>query len=93
MMRISYVRTLFRFNCDWRRRLFATSFTACCEMAVTSHDTEQPQPISGRESFEQRDAFYDKVEYFRDSTFWQDYNIIEPTVSLDRAVDRLLKSR
>ncbi len=91
--RMSYVRTTFRFNCDWRRRLFATSFTACCEMAVTSHDAEEAQPISGRESFDQRDAFYDKVEFFRDSTFWQDYNIIEPTVSLDRAVDRLLKSR
>ena len=91
--RMSYVRTTFRFNCDWRRRLFATSFTACCEMAVTSHDAEEAQPISGRESFDQRDAFYDKVEFFRDSTFWQNYNIIEPTVSLDRAVDRLLKSR
>ena len=90
---ISYVRTTFRFNCDWRRRLFATSFTACCEMAVTSQETEQPEPISGRESFDQRDAFFDKVEFFRDSTFWQDYNIIEPTVSLDRAIDRLLKSR
>lgn len=91
--RMSYVRTTFRFNCDWRRRLFATSFTACCEMAVTSHDAEEAQPISGRESFDQRDAFYDKVEFFRDSTFWQDYNIIEPTVSLDHAVDRLLKLR
>lgn len=89
--RISYVRTTFRFNCDWRRRLFATSFAACCEMAVTSRDEGTAKPISGRESFEQRDAFYDKVEYFRDPAFWEDYNIIEPTVSLDRAVDRLLK--
>lgn len=91
--RISYVRTNFRFNCDWRRRLFATSFAVCCEMAVTSHDDQLAQPISGRESFDQHDAFYDKVEYFRDPAFWEDYNIIEPTVSLDRAIDRLLKKR
>lgn len=89
--RISYVRTDFRFNCDWRRRLFATSFAACCEMAVTSRDEGQAQPISGRESFDQHDAFFDKVDYFRDPDFWQDYNIIEPTVSLDRAINRLLK--
>lgn len=91
--RISYVRTNFRFNCDWRRRLFATSFAVSCEMAVTSHDDQLAQPISGRESFDQHDAFYDKVEYFRDPAFWEDYNIIEPTVSLDRAIDRLLKKR
>jgi hypothetical protein len=90
--RISYVRSLFRFNCDWRRRLFATSFTACCEMAVTSrHAAGDVQPIRGRESFDQRDVFFDQVEYFRDPDFWQDYNIIEPTESLDRAIDRLLK--
>jgi hypothetical protein len=47
--RISYIRTLFRFNCDWRRRLFATSFTACCEMVVTGQDATTGRPIRGRE--------------------------------------------
>ena len=90
---ISYVRSTFRFNCDWRRRLFTTSFTAFCEMVVTHRagNEETVQPINGRESFDQRDAFFDKVDYFRDPTFWQNYNIIEPTESLDRAIDRLLK--
>jgi hypothetical protein len=89
--RISYLRTVFSFNCDWRRRLFATSFTACCEMAVTNMDEGDARPITGRESFDQRDAFFDRVDFFRDPDFWQDYNIIEPTESLDKAVDRLLK--
>lgn len=91
LTRISYVRTTFRFNCDWRRRLFATSFTAVCELAVTSTTSNDVLPLRGRESFDQRDAFYDKVDFFRDPVFWQDYNIIEPTESLDRAVERLLK--
>ena len=88
---ISYVRTTFRFNCDWKRRLFATSFTATCEMAVTSTTDRDVLPIRGRDSFDQRDAFFDKVDYFRDPAFWQDYNIIEPTESLDKAIGRLLK--
>lgn len=91
VMRLSYMRTTFRFNCDWKRRLLATSFTAMCEMAVTSTTDRDAQPIRGRDSFDQRDAFFDKVDYFRDPAFWQDYNIIEPTESLDKAVDRLLK--
>lgn len=91
LMRISYIRTAFRFNCDWRRRLFATSFTAFCEMCVTSTTESDSQPIEGRESFDQRDAFFDKVDFFRDPAFWQDYNIIEPTETLDRAIHRILK--
>ena len=60
-------------------------------LAVTSSEPSASQPIRGRDSFDQRDAFFDKVDYFRDPQFWQDYNIIEPTESLDRAVHRLLK--
>jgi hypothetical protein len=93
VMRLSYIRTTFRFNCDWRRKLFSTSFAAFCELAVTSTTNQNVEPIRGRESFDQRDAFFDKVDYFRDPTFWQDYNIIEPTESLDRAINRLLKKK
>ena len=89
--RMSYVCTTFRFNCDWKRRLLATSFAAFCEMAVTSTSNTGVQPIRGRESFDQRDAFFDKVDFFRDPLFWQNYNIIEPSESLDRAVNKLLK--
>ena len=88
---ISYIRNTFRFNCDWRKRLFATSFTACCEMVVTDRVHEGVHPIPGRSSFDTRDAFYDRVEYFQDPDFWKDYNIIEPTESLDKAIGRLLK--
>ena len=89
--RISYIRNTFRFNCDWKRHLFATSFTACCEMVVTDKSHENIQPISGRSSFDSRDAFFDRVDYFRDPDFWKDYNIIEPTESLDHAINKLLK--
>lgn len=89
--RISYIRNTFRFNCDWKRHLFATSFTACCEMVVTDKSHENIHPISGRSSFDSRDAFFDRVDYFRDPDFWKDYNIIEPTESLDHAINKLLK--
>ena len=92
--RISYIRNIFRFNCDWRRKLFATSFTACCEMVFTDHQpATNGRPISGRDSFDSRDNFYDKVSYFLDPLFWEDYNIIEPSTSLDQAIDKLLKKK
>ena len=89
--RISYIRNTFRFNCDWRRRLFATSFAALCEMVVTDHTDTDVRPITGRSSFDSRDSFYDRVDYFQDPDFWENYNIIEPSESLDHAIDKLMK--
>jgi len=88
---ISYIRNTFRFNCDWKRRLFSTSYAAFCEMVVTDKQSDNVQPIAGRNSFDSHDSFYDKVDYFLDPTFWEDYNIIEPTESLNNAIDKLLK--
>ena len=88
--RISYLRNTFRFNCDWKRKLFSTSFTATCEMAVTDSQSDQVQPIASRNSFDSRDAYYDKVEYFLDPDYWSNYNIIEPSESLDKAIKRLV---
>ena len=89
--RISYVKNVFRFNCDWKKRFFATSFTAVSELAVTDRTEDNITPIKGRESFYQRDSFYDKVAFFEDPDFWMDYNIIEPTESLEDAITKLKK--
>ena len=88
--RISYLRNIFRFNCDWKRKLFSTSFTATCEMAVTDSQSEDVKPIASRNSFDSQDAYYDKVEYFLDPEYWRNYNIIEPSESLDKAIKRLV---
>ena len=88
--RISYLRNIFRFNCDWKKRLFATSFTATCEMAVTDSQSHDVQPIASRSSFDSKDAYYDKVEYFMDPEYWSQYNIIEPSESLDKAIRKLV---
>ena len=88
--RLSYLRNIFRFNCDWKKRLFSTSFTATCEMAVTDVASDGVQPIANRSSFDSRDSYYDKVEYFMDPEYWSNYNIIEPSESLDKAIQRLV---
>ena len=88
--RISYLRNTFRFNCDWKKRLLSTSFTATCEMAVTDSSSDNVTPIASRNSFDSRDAYYDKVEYFMDPEYWSDYNIIEASESLDKAIQKLV---
>ena len=91
--RMSYIRNEMRFNCDWKRRLFASTYTAVSELVVTDRlatgkDAKRPK---GRSSFDKHDRFYDKVEFFDDPDFWADYNIIEPTESLEHAIGKLKK--
>ena len=91
--RMSYVRNEMRFNCDWKRRLFVSPFTTVSEMVVTDRlfkgdEVKRPR---GRNSFGLRDRFYDRVEYFDDPDFWEGYNIIEPTESLENAIGKLKK--
>ena len=91
--RMSYVRNEMRFNCDWHRKLFASPYTTVCEMVVTDRLAlgRQAKRPHGRSSFGRNERFYDKVEYFDDPDFWADYNIIEPTESLEHAIDKLKK--
>lgn len=91
--RLSYVRNLMRFNCDWKRRLFASPFITVCEMVVTDRQQrgDKVKRPRGHSSFGLKERFYDRVEYFDDPDFWADYNIIEPTESLENAIDKLKK--
>jgi hypothetical protein len=91
LYRMNYLRTELRFKCDWRRRLFSSSFRSVTEMVVTDVFPEAHE-LRGRSTFSSHDSFYDKVLFFDDPDFWKDYNIIEPTVSLEEAIGLLRKT-
>ena len=55
---------------------------------------DQPEErIRMKDAFKQNEVFYDVVEEYWNEDFWKDYNIIEPTESLESAVKRLKKQR
>lgn len=88
--RLSYARTVFRFSCDARKRLFNTDFTVIAEMVVTNrYPNADVAPIDRKEAFRSSDILADKTQAYFDPDFWKDYNIIEPTESLENAIGRL----
>ena len=90
--RLEYFRSTMRFNCDWRKRLIATSYTAVNELVVT--DLREPAvQIQRAEQFRTSDILSDKAAEFMDPDFWNDYNIIEPSESLEHAIGRLRRRR
>ena len=90
--RLSYFRSTMRFNCDWKKRLLATSYTAVNELVVTDVRVPAVQ-IPREEMFRTNDILSDKAAEFLDPDYWKDYNIIEPTESLENAIGRLRKGR
>ena len=88
---LNYIRNEVKFNCDWQRRLFATNYTVMSEMVVTESKEDVVSNIPRKDSFNQRESLSDKVMNFYDDNFWGAYNIIEPTESLESAVNKLKK--
>ena len=88
---LNYIRNEMRFKCDWRRRLFASPFTVVSEFVVTNI-LPDAQSIRNRDTFSNHDNLYDNVDYFNEPDFWGPDNIIEPTESLLRAIERLRRS-
>jgi hypothetical protein len=86
---LNYIRNEIKFACDWRRRLFATRYTATSEMVVTDLRRGGVLPISRRLSFNEHESLSKTVGNFFDENFWEAYNIIEPSESLETAVGRL----
>ena len=89
-VRLEYFRSTIRFACDWKKRLFKTHYTAVNELVVTDVRPEVI-PIPRKERFRSSDYLNDKAQEFQDPDFWADYNIIEPSESLEHAIGRLRK--
>jgi len=87
-----YIRNTVRFKCDWKKKwIFATGYTVTSETVITDSKQGNIQNIPSKLAFKQNQSLSDKVNNFYDPNFWEGYNIIEPTESLESAVNKLRK--
>ena len=89
---LRYIRNDIYFKCDWKRRIFATKYDVTSEMVITDYKKTERR-IPWRRTFRSYHSLTDKVDDFVDPDFWEDYNILEPTETLDKAVNKLKKKR
>ena len=88
-MCLDYLRSSIRFKCDWKRRLFSSAYVVVAEMVVVDVDDKATMGIPSSESYGSKRLFSDDAEQNWDEDYWKDYNIIEPTESLEKAVIKL----
>ena len=60
-------------------------------MVVVEQDEQPDRIIARRNAFSPKQIFYDVVEEYWNEDYWKEYNIIEPTETLDNAVKKLKK--
>ena len=87
----SYLRVTYLFDCDWKKRGFATHYEAISEMLVTDHYAQMARP-SRRDAFRHSQVLSKQLSDFADPEFWRDYNILLPSESLEHALTRIKKS-
>ena len=90
---LNYLRNNIRFKCDWKKRLFSSTFSTSTEMVMVDRNDRPEERIRMKDAFKQREVFYDVVDAYWNEDFWKDYNIIEPTESLESAVKKLKKQQ
>lgn len=88
---LNYMRNEIRFKCDWKRRLFSTNYSVVSEMVVTDKKINNAPTIPHKDAFRSKNVLSDRVGSFYDEGFWEGYNIIAPTESLESAVKKLKK--
>ena len=88
---LNYICNEMCFKCDWKRRLFSSSYVARSEMVAVDREEHPERVIARRDAFRPYQVFYDIVKEYWSEDFWKDYNIIEPTESLEDAVKKLRK--
>ena len=88
---LNYIRNEIKFKCDWKRKLFATNYVVSGETIITDRSDQNVSRMTGKETFSIRQSLSQEVSLYQDENFWSNYNIIEPTESLENAVNRLKK--
>lgn len=91
VLHLNYLRQEMRFKCDWKKRLFSSTFITTSEMVMVDRTENPEERIRNKDAFKPMEVFDDVVESYWNEDFWKEYNIIEPTESLESAVKKLKK--
>lgn len=90
---LNYINNEVKFKCNWKKLfyIFAPTYTITSEVVITDKTNENAKPIANKDIFGVKHTLPDKIENFYDPDYWKSYNIIEPTESLESAVNKLKK--
>lgn len=87
----NYFCNTIRFKCDWKKKLFSADYTVRSEAVMTDRNANPVERIMHNEAFGTNQIFYDIAIGPWNDDYWEGYNVIAPTESLEDAVEKLSK--
>ena len=85
----NYARSEVKFRCNWKKRIFNTTYTTMTEMAITDRDDQNVNRFGSKTRMSSKSVFAEQVLYFMDNNFWGAYNTIEPDQAIEQAIKKL----
>jgi hypothetical protein len=85
----SYARAEVKFDVDWDKKLFNTSYYTMSEIAITDKSEKDVERFANRDRFKRSQVLESLVYVFFDQDFWGSYNVIEPDQSIESAIRKL----
>ncbi len=85
-----YSNVLMTFKIDWDKKLFNSTYTMSCEMAITDWEKNLNSKLPKvKERMKSSIILNDEAIGFSDPDFWGEYNIIEPEKSIESAIKKI----
>jgi hypothetical protein len=87
-----YSKANLSFEVKKRRRLFKSTYSLTCEMAVTDWELfDNTQDWTSKNKMSSSIIMSDEASGFSDPKFWGEYNVIEPEKSIESAIRKIQK--
>ncbi len=87
---LDYVRDEIEMRCNWKKKLFNSTFNSVSEMVVTQKGAFDSQTAINRKNTTKiSDIFSEKVGMYKDPGFWEHYSIIKPEDDLRKALAKI----
>ncbi len=86
---IHYVKSELAMRCNWKKRLFNSTFRAVLEMVVTDRQPMSALPFEKSEVANQKLIFSSEAPKYFDGSFWENFSIIKPEDDIIKSLKKI----
>jgi hypothetical protein len=84
-----YVKNELAMRCNWKKKLFNSTFRSVSEMVITDRSLMNVQPFEKQEIAKKYLVFSEEAGKHYDDSFWEDYTIIRPEDDIRKALSKI----
>ncbi len=88
----AYSKGEVNFKVKWDKKFFKSNYLTTIEMAVTNWTKSERKNISSATRLKSNVRMNQAVDGFKNPEFWGNYNIIEPELPIEKAIEKIKKN-